>query len=183
MENQSKIADLWLAELGLLGGNHDVAHHRELAAAAQREAVHRGDGGDLAVGDGGPGLARELLGDDGGERLRAQLGDVGAGGEGPAAAGDDDAAAGRVGLAGVQYHAELREQLVAQGVEGLGAVQRDDADAAVHLGQHHRRLGLGGGGRLEVSGDGVEAAEVSGHGGRGVAWLQEQALALARRLL
>ncbi len=35
--------DLGLAELGLVGGDDEVAHHRELAAAAEREARHRGD--------------------------------------------------------------------------------------------------------------------------------------------
>ena len=35
--------DLRLAELGILGGDHDVALHGELAAAAERETGHRGD--------------------------------------------------------------------------------------------------------------------------------------------
>ena len=35
--------DLGLAELGLLARQDDVAHHGELAAAAEREAVHGGD--------------------------------------------------------------------------------------------------------------------------------------------
>ena len=35
--------DFRLAELGGVGGDDEVAHHRELAAAAQRKARHRGD--------------------------------------------------------------------------------------------------------------------------------------------
>jgi hypothetical protein len=35
--------DLRLAELRGVGGDDHVAHHRQLAAAAQREAGHRGD--------------------------------------------------------------------------------------------------------------------------------------------
>ena len=35
--------DLRLAELGGVGGDDDVAHHRQLAAAAQRKAGNRGD--------------------------------------------------------------------------------------------------------------------------------------------
>ena len=37
--------DLGLPELRRLRGHDDVAGHRELAAAAQREAAHRGDDG------------------------------------------------------------------------------------------------------------------------------------------
>ena len=35
--------DLGLAELGGVGGDDDVAHHRQLAAAAERKARDRGD--------------------------------------------------------------------------------------------------------------------------------------------
>ena len=35
--------DLGLAELGAVGGDDEVAHHRQLAAAAEREAGDRGD--------------------------------------------------------------------------------------------------------------------------------------------
>ena len=35
--------DLGLAELGRVGGDDDVAHHGELAAAAEREARDRGN--------------------------------------------------------------------------------------------------------------------------------------------
>ena len=31
--------DLWLTESRFVSGNDDVAHHRQLAAAAEREAV------------------------------------------------------------------------------------------------------------------------------------------------
>ena len=35
--------DLRLAEFGVVGGDDEVAHHGQLAAAAEREAGHRGD--------------------------------------------------------------------------------------------------------------------------------------------
>ena len=35
--------DLGLAELGAVGGDDEVGHHRHFAAAAEREARHRGD--------------------------------------------------------------------------------------------------------------------------------------------
>ncbi len=35
--------DFGLAEAGVLGGDDDIAAHRQLAAAAQGETAHRGD--------------------------------------------------------------------------------------------------------------------------------------------
>ena len=43
--------DLGLAEPGVVGGDDEVAHHRELAAAAESVAGHRGDHRLAAAGD------------------------------------------------------------------------------------------------------------------------------------
>lgn len=168
MENQSKIADLWLAELGLLGGNHDVAHHRELAAAAEGQAVNSSNGGQLALRYSRPRCAGELFGNDASEGALPQLGNVRPGCEGTAAAGDDDTAAALVLGGRVQYRGKLVQQLIAERIQGLGPVEGDDTDTALHLGQDHRLL-LGGRGRhgvLQVLHDGGDAAAVGRHSGQ-----------------
>jgi hypothetical protein len=48
-------------------------------------------------------------------------------------AGDDDAADVLVGLEGVQGDAQLIDEGVVEGVEGLGAVEGDEADLAAGL--------------------------------------------------
>ena len=55
--------------------------------------------------------------------------DVGAGGEGLVAAGDDDAADAVVGVVGFQRRPEVVHQAVVERIELLRAVQRDDTDA------------------------------------------------------
>ena len=49
-------------------------------------------------------------------------------GKGFFAAGDDDAANGLVGVKGFEGQAQLVHQSAVQGVQGLGAVQGDDAN-------------------------------------------------------
>jgi hypothetical protein len=53
--------DLGLAEARLVGGEDEVAHHRQLAAAAEGEAVHRGDHGLARAGDALPVAGEEVL--------------------------------------------------------------------------------------------------------------------------
>ena len=101
--------DLGLAELGVVGRDDEVAHHGELAAAAEREARHRGDH-RLAP-------ARHLLpaGEEIGQigvrvgELRHLL-DVGAGREGLLRSGDDDAADIGVRLEGVEGLVHLAQR-------------------------------------------------------------------------
>ena len=87
--------DLRLAEHGLVRDDAVVAGQRQLAPAAERVAA---DGGDHEARDRGDRV--ECVVEPGGDRRRlvgpAELGDVGAGGEDPLAAGDDDGA-GRIG--------------------------------------------------------------------------------------
>ena len=91
--------DLGLAEARRVGREADVAGQRELAAAAEGEAVDGGDPGlrrSLDRGDGPATEPRRLAGVFGGHG--AKLGDVGAGHEGlVAGAGQHDRAHRGVG--------------------------------------------------------------------------------------
>ena len=122
--------DLGLAELRGVGGDDDVAHHGELAAAAERIAADRGNGRlaaarDAVAADGGE-VRREHVD----EALRLHLLDVGAGGKGLFAAGHDDAADRVVRLEVVDGGGDLAEDAERQRIEHLRPVQRDDADRA-----------------------------------------------------
>ncbi|MCY1441842.1 hypothetical protein D9M71_581800 [compost metagenome] len=55
--------------------------------------------------------------------------DVGAGGEGAAAAGDDHGTGVGAGFGGIQFGGELAEQLGVEGVQRFGALQGDQAHA------------------------------------------------------
>ena len=132
-------------EARLLRGDADVRHRAHVHAGADRRAVDRGDVGLVQVLEGlrhalhavaqrvaahrrGPALVR---GED-----RVLLGarlHVGAGAEGAARAGhDDDAHALILGGAG-DRGGPARQQLRAERVHPLGAVERDRRDAVVHL--------------------------------------------------
>ncbi len=89
--------DLGLAEFGGVRGQDKVAHHGQLAAAAERIA---GDGGDdrLARPRHASQRAEEVVEIGLGEGLVAHLLDVGAGGESLVGAGEHDAADSRVRL-------------------------------------------------------------------------------------
>ena len=84
--------DLGLAELRGVGGDDEVAHHRELAAAAEAVAGDRGDDRLAAAHDRLGGAGEIVLDEHVDEALRRHLLDVGAGGEGLLRAGDDDGA-------------------------------------------------------------------------------------------
>src|SRR5579871_5350217 len=81
--------DLGLAELGILGGQHDIAHHGDLASPAERIACHRRDGGLAALGEALPILGDEVGEIDVGEIPVLHLLYVGAGGKRLLAAGAD----------------------------------------------------------------------------------------------
>ncbi len=86
--------DLGLTELGRIRGDQDVAHHRQLAAAAQRVPGDRGDGRRAGGRELRPQL-EEVGRVHVGERQLGHLLDVGAGGEGLLVAGEDDGADAR----------------------------------------------------------------------------------------
>src|SRR5439155_11989258 len=82
---------LGLAELRCLGGDDQVARHRELAAAAETEAGHRGDEGRPERANCVPPLDPALVVEVDCREAR-ELADVGACSKCPLAAAEDDAA-------------------------------------------------------------------------------------------
>ena len=130
-------ARLGQGELGLVGGDDDVAGQRDLEAAAHGDAVHRGDHRLVeveAVGEAAEALGRV-------DRALAGLGldlgvvlEVVAGAEGlVAGAGDDGDPEVRVGLELVERLDHLLVRHGMAGVVDLGAVDRDNHQMAVGL--------------------------------------------------
>ncbi len=116
--------DLRLAELRGSRGHDDVGMHGKLAAAAERIALHRGDDGLRAAGYHVPVTMRLLREHVGRAELFERL-DVGAGGEIPAPAADDDRADLWVfGKAGDRRR-ELFADFEIDGVARLGAIDLD----------------------------------------------------------
>src|SRR4051794_2713837 len=125
--------DFGLAEFRGVGGNDDVAHHGEFAAAAERIAADGRDGGFAASGDAAAANRGEIAGEHVDEAFRLHLLDVGAGGECLFAAGEQDAADLVVGLEIVDGRRDLGKHAERQRVEHFRPVQRDDADCALAL--------------------------------------------------
>jgi hypothetical protein len=117
-----------LAELRVVGGDHEVAHHGQFAAATQREAGHGRDHGLADRADGFPVAGDEVFLVDVGEGEFRHGRNVGTGGKGFFAAGDDHAADGLIGVEGLQCGTEFVHQGAVERVECLRPVQRDDAD-------------------------------------------------------
>src|SRR5262249_21959820 len=83
--------DFRLAEFGVIGGDEETAWHRQLAAAAERNAGAGGAHGFSRMGDAMPGpdeIAEEGLG----KSFARHFLDVGASGESLLRAGNDDTA-------------------------------------------------------------------------------------------
>ena len=130
--------DLGLTDLRVLGGDADVAAHRELEAAAEAEPVDRRD--ERLVRRVHP--RAELLDPAGRATLlslrgrlaeRRELRDVGAGDERPlASAHEHDRTNARVVVEPVDLRLELLEERRGECVDGR-VVDRDDGDVAVLL--------------------------------------------------
>ena len=127
--------DLRLAELGAVGGDDHVAHHGDLAAAAQGVAGDRGDRRLAGLGQALPALGDEVALVDVHVGLVLHLLDVGAGGEGLLGAGHDDGADLIVGLQVVEGRGQLVDQGGAERVQRLRPVERDQADRIAFLDQ------------------------------------------------
>ena len=120
--------ELGLTEAGRDRCDAEVACQRQLAAAAEGEAVDRSDrrprdGGDAVQG------AEERVADHPGLRWSAELRDVGARREHALGPGDDDRAR-RLGDQRLGGSLELAEQLGGEGVD-LAVVEPDDGHAVV----------------------------------------------------
>ena len=121
---QNAEIDLRLAELRGIGGEDEVAHHRQLAAAAQRKARDRGDHRLLHAQHRLPALADEVLQRGLGIGAVLHLLDVGAGREGLLVAGQHDRADRRIGVERQQLRADLVHHRVAQRVQRRGRLMR-----------------------------------------------------------
>ena len=123
-----------LAEFGVVGGNDEVAHHRQLAAAAQRKAADGGNHGLANAADGFPVAGDEvaLVGINKAQLLHGR--NVRASGKGALAAGEDDAAHFVIGVKRLERQPQLVHQLVIERVELLRAVEGDDANALIAFG-------------------------------------------------
>jgi hypothetical protein len=130
MPGQHAELDLWLPELGSIGSYQQIAHHRQLTAAAQRVAGDRGDGRGAGRGELGP-LGEEVGGEHVGERQARHLLDVCACREGLLVACHDDRPNALVIVEFGCGCGDFVHHLAVERVECLRPVQRDGADAVV----------------------------------------------------
>jgi hypothetical protein len=119
-----------IAEARTVGGDDDVAHHRQLAAAAQCEACHRGDHRLAHLAHRLPVAGDEVAQVGVHVGLGRHRADVGAGREGLLVAGDDDAADAVVTVEAQHRGAQFLHQAVVQRVQLLRPVQRDHRGTA-----------------------------------------------------
>src|SRR5205807_196760 len=116
-----------------VGGDDDVAHHRKLAAAAQRVACNRGNGRFAALGDAVTADGGEIAGEHVDEGLRLHLLDIGARGKGLFAAGQENASDLVVGFEILERCGDLAKYAEGKRVEHLGAVKGEDSNRAFAL--------------------------------------------------
>ena len=120
--------DFGLAKLGRLARQDHVAYHGELAPAAKGPAADSRNDGLADVGDGGPG--GQHVGDIGlGEAAALHLLDVGPSRKGPVGARQNHRTDRAVGVKGPGRRRQLGGQGIAQGVQGLGSIEPNQAHA------------------------------------------------------
>ena len=132
---QDADGDLRLPEPGGLGREDEVAHQRQLAAAAERVARDGGDNRLAATGDALPRRRNEIGEIDVDERPVLHFLDVGASGKCLLVPGEHDRSNRIVGFEQVERRRQLAGQGVAQGIEDPRPVQGDHTHAAAHLDQ------------------------------------------------
>src|SRR6185437_9601528 len=123
--------NLRLAEFGRVGGDDDIAHHRKLAAAAERIACDRRNGRLAAPGDTVATDRGKIAGEHVDEAFWLHLLDVGAGGKRLLTAGHDDATDIFVGLEIVDGRGDLAEHAEGEGIEHFRPVQLENAYGAL----------------------------------------------------
>ena len=124
--------DLRLSELGVVGGDDEIAVLGKLAAAAQRKTGDRGDDRLARVGHAVPGrpkIAEENIG----KILVGHFLDVGARRKRVVRAGDDHAADVAVGLERIDGLAKLAHQRAVERIERLRPIEPDEPDPAAPL--------------------------------------------------
>jgi hypothetical protein len=122
--------DLGLAKLGVVGGDDEVAHHGQLAAATQRKAADGGDHGFANVANGFPVAGDVVAFVHIGKAVGGHGANVGTGGKGFFATSDDHAADVVLRVKALQGLTQLGHELVVERVELLGAVEGDNAHGA-----------------------------------------------------
>ncbi len=130
--------DLGLAEPRGVGGDDDVAHHRDLAAAAKRKPGDRRDHRLPALRDPLPAAGDEVLEIDLGIALADHLLDIGAGGKSLVVAGKNDGTDPVVCFKVVQSRGQFADQRRIQRIQRLRPVQADDADGTSPLDENTR---------------------------------------------
>lgn len=167
--------DLGLTELRVLGGDQQIAHHRQFAAAAQRVAGHRRDHGDPHPGELLP--AAEPIGPVHFEMILGRhLLDVRTGGERLGRPREDHGAGAGIRIRRPDGLHHLGHGRQVQRIERLRPVEGHDRDAPTALHQdvlhgclllRHRRLRNGECGlTAAVSGSGGMASRIRGPGPR-----------------
>src|SRR5207247_1711739 len=126
-----------LSKLRVLTGNSDVARHRQLATAAQREAIDRGDDWFAARLDAPQDTLATLRPRFSVEwSLLREIADVGSGDERLwACAGEDRAFDLRFGRDALSGLTQFPHHLIVQGIELVGTVDRDKRDAVADVEQ------------------------------------------------
>src|SRR5665213_4474079 len=109
-----------VAAVRVVGDDHQVARHRELESAAERDAAHRRDDRQPGRPPTIPFFEPRTFGRD--------LGDIGPGREGPVVAGEHDRARDAVGIQPLQRLGELLRERVRERVQYLRAVQPNERD-------------------------------------------------------
>ena len=121
---EQRAADVEVADLGVVGGDEEVAGDHQLEAAGDRVALDDGDRRLPEVEGAGERAGRDLRDLHRLVRRAQELGvehvEVGAGAEGVAAAADDDDARVLVLLGAVEHLAEAHQQLPVDAVLDLG---------------------------------------------------------------
>ena len=130
-------AHLGLTELGLFTGQADVTGHGQLASAAQRKTVDRGDhrlGQILQLEEHISSADAEFLSVTGGKALHFP--DVGPRHKGAARTGEDDHIDLILSLHSFQNGVQIREDLTVEGIERIGPVDGDDSNVSLLLKLH-----------------------------------------------
>ncbi len=125
--------DFGLAEFGRVGGDDEIAGHRQLATPAQRVSGHRRDDRLADVHQPVGGIGKQVLGKHIAKALARHFLDVGPGGKGLFRSGQDNAAHLVIGVRFFQRLAQLAQHLGVQGVQGVGAVQPDQGNVVFHF--------------------------------------------------
>jgi dipeptidyl aminopeptidase/acylaminoacyl peptidase len=115
-----------------VGGEDEIGHHRQFAAAAQGKARNRREPGFAGAGDALE-AGEEVFAVHFGKTQRLHFLDVGPGGEGFFAPRQDQATLLRVRLIGGEGGDEVFLHMAVDGVERLRAVKADQSDRAMLL--------------------------------------------------